>query len=192
VATTNPPPKPQSSGSLKYALIGLGLLGGAVALWMFALQQKAPPPAPPPPPNGPARVNPMAQPDLQLEPEPPDAGQPAEAPAARKVIIRRIPSEWDCTGDLPNALSVVNEQRAQIRSCYERRLKVNNVLQGAMRLRIRIGANGKVAATMVGGSLHDDAVFECVKNLAHTWTFPVPTGGACAVVEVPFQFSPKP
>jgi len=191
VATSNPPPQPQSSGSLKYVVIGLVFLGAAVGLWMFALQQKTPPPAPPPAPKEPERVNPMAQPDLQLEPEPPDAGHPAE-PAARKVIIRRIPSEWDCSGDLPGAIQVINQNRPQIRSCYERRLKVNNTLQGNMQLRILVGANGKVAGSMVAGTLHDDVVFECVKNLAHTWTFGVPTGGNCAVVQVPFQFAPKP
>ena len=100
--------------------------------------------------------------------------------------------QWDCTGDLPGASQVVNENRPQIRSCYERRLKVNNVLQGNMTLKLKVGGAGKVAAAQVTGSLRDPEVFACVRKLAQTWTFPVPTGGSCAVVEAPFQFSPKP
>ncbi|TPW00887.1 MAG: hypothetical protein FD124_3870, partial [Alphaproteobacteria bacterium] len=49
----------------------------------------------------------------------------------------------------------------------------------------------QVAQTSVGGSLNDKEVFACVRRLAETWRFPPPSGGACAVVAAPFQFSPK-
>ncbi len=190
VPTTTPPQAPKSN--LKYLLIGLAFLGGAAVLWVVASRQMAPPPPPPPPPPPHVqRVNPMAQPQLELEPEPPDAGAPPPPPPKKIVYVHKT-GEWECSGDLPNAIKVINDNRAQIRSCYERRLKVNNVLQGDMVLRIKVGANGKVVATAVGGSLHDDTVFACVRNLATTWTFPTPSGGSCAVVQVPFQFAPKP
>jgi hypothetical protein len=70
-------------------------------------------------------------------------------------------------------------------------LKLNNVLQGDMTLRLKVGSTGKVVNTQVAGSIRDQAVFACVRTLAQMWTFPVPTGGDCAVVQVPFKFSPK-
>jgi outer membrane biosynthesis protein TonB len=186
--SSNPQP---SRGNFKFLLLGLAFLGGAAILWVVASRQKPPEPPPSPPPADVQRVNPLAQPDLELE-EKPDAGQPQPEPTA----VKKAPSghkvnEWDCSGDLPNALKVINDNRAQIRSCYERRLKINNVLQGDLRLKLKVGANGRVEATAVAGSIHDEDVFACVRNLAGTWTFPVPSGGACAVVQVPFQFSPK-
>jgi hypothetical protein len=133
----------------------------------------------------------LAQPDLELEEPPPDAGQaPAEPLAVKRPSGHKL-GDWECSGDLPSALKVINDNRAQIRSCYERRLKINNVLQGDLKLRLKVGAGGKVVATAVNGSLHDEQVFACVRNLAASWTFTVPSGGACAVVQVPFQFSPK-
>lgn len=182
-----------SSGNAKYVLIGLLLLGGAVGLYLVATSEAPPPPAPAPaPPAEIARVNPMAQPALVLEDDTPDAGKPVEAaPTPKKRAGGPRAGDWECSGDLPSALKVINANRTQVRSCYERRLKVNNVLQGDLTLRLKVGNNGHVAATQVGGSLGDKETFECVKKLASTWSFDVPEGGACAVVQVPFRFSPK-
>jgi len=190
--TSAPPPPPSSGGSGKYIVIGLLLLLGAAGLWV-AMRPTEPPPAPPPPPP-PAveRVNPMKEPQLELEPEPEPPPPPPPEPVKKAAGGGKKPAEWDCSGDLPGAAKVVNENRPQIRSCYERRLKVNNVLQGNMTLKLKVSSSGKVAATQVTGSLRDQAVFSCVRTLAETWTFPVPSGGSCAVVEAPFQFSPKP
>ena len=188
---TSSPPQPSSSGNLKYLVLGLAALLGAAGLWIVASRQKAPPPPPPPaPPPEVQRVNPMAQPDLDLAEPKPDAGQPPQEQAVKHHSGPKM-GEWDCSGDLPTAAKVVNDNRAQIRSCYERKLKVNNVLQGDLQLRIKIGSNGRVVASQVTGSIHDQEVFACVRNLASTWAFTVPTGGSCAVVQVPFQFSPK-
>jgi hypothetical protein len=117
------------------------------------------------------------------------AGEAAPAPV--KQVRRSAGGEWECSGDLPGAKRVIDSNYAQIRSCYERRLKVNNILQGDVKLKLKVGAGGKVVAAAVSGSMRDPEVFNCVRILAQTWTFPVPTGGACAVVQVPFAFAPK-
>ena len=188
----------QSGGNLKYILGGLLLLGGAAGLWVL-LQSPSPAPAapsaaPPAPPASAERVNPMAQNDLILE-EQKDAGQPVELAQAEKPkhVIRDVRGEWDCDGDLTRSAlqNVIDNNRAQVRNCYERRLKVNNVLQGDLKLKIKVGSNGQIAAAAVAGTLKDNEVFGCVRALAQKWTFPPPTGGGCAVVQVPFQFSPK-
>jgi hypothetical protein len=187
----------QGGGNLKYILGGLLLLIGAGAVFV-ALRPAPPPPAPAAPAAPPAsaeRVNPLAQPDLILE-EQKDAGQPEEVAQAEKPKhAPRVEArgEWDCDGDLARSAlqSVIDNNRAQVRNCYERRLKVNNVLQGDLKLKIKVGANGQIAAAAVAGTLKDNEVFGCVRALAQKWTFPPPTGGGCAVVQVPFQFAPK-
>jgi hypothetical protein len=171
------------------------ILGAAAGAWFLATHSKPPAQPPPPKPAEVERVNPMAQPDLELEqPKTPDAGTPKPTEEPEKKVVRKAAAggEWECSGDLPGAARVVLENSAQIRSCYERRLKMNNALQGDLRLKVKIGANGRVVASQVTGSLHDSEVFSCVRNLSQTWTFGVPSGGNCAVISVPFQFSPKP
>jgi hypothetical protein len=182
---------------MKYLLIGVLFLIGAVVLWMVAKGGDGPPEAPPVAVPEVERVNPMKEPQLELDPEPEPEPEPEvppeEEPAKAKATApRKAASEWDCSGDLPGALKVINENRAQVRSCYERRLKVNNILQGNLTLKLRVGSNGKVTSAQLGGTLQDQEVYSCVRSLAQGWTFPVPSGGSCAVVEVPFQFSPKP
>lgn len=189
------PAKPNSGGNLKYILGGLLLLGGALVLWMFLQPSPTRAPAPetvPTPPVSPERVNPLAEPELILEEEQP-AEEPAEPAAADKPKrAREVRDEWDCSGDLakPALQSVVDSYRAQIRSCYERRLKQNNVLQGDLKLKIKVAPSGHVSAAAVSGSLKDNEVFSCVRAIAQKWSFPPPEGD-CAVVQIPFQFSPK-
>jgi hypothetical protein len=78
-----------------------------------------------------------------------------------------------------------------VRNCYERRLKVNNLLQGDRRLKVKVNARGQVGLTTVSGSLRGNNVFSCVRSIAESWTFDSPSGGNCAVLDVPFSFSPK-
>ena len=193
--TSQPPPPSASGGNLKYILIGLLFLGaGGVISWLAAGHQTPPPAAAPAaPPPEPQRANPMADQNLVLEEEKPaeEVKQPEPAPPGHKSKGPRQ-GDWECSGDLPEAMKVINENRAQIRSCYERRLKVNNILQGDMKLKLKIGSSGRVVATSLAGTLHDSDVFACVRNLAQLWTFAAPTGGNCAVLQVPFSFSPKP
>ena len=191
--------KSQAGGNTKYIVGGLVLLLGA-AVVVFMLQPQAPEPpaaeAPKPPPPNAERVNPMAQPELILD-EPKDAGKPAEEVAAKekpKTQAKEEPKdEWDCSGDLSreSLQAVIDKNRAQVRNCYERRLKVNNVLQGELMLKLKIANNGQVNAVAVNGSLHDNEVFSCVRQVAQRWSFKPPTDGSCAVVQVPFQFAPK-
>jgi hypothetical protein len=184
----------KSGGNLKYILLGMVLLVGAVAGFWFLKPTPAAAPEPPAPaqPANVERVNPMAQPDLILD-ESKDAGKPAEEAATKpKRIVKEVRDEWDCEGDLARASlqGVIDSNRTQIRSCYERRLKTNNVLQGDLKLKIRVAPSGQVTATAISGTLRDNEVFSCVRGIASGWKFPPPQNG-CAVVQVPFQFSPK-
>jgi hypothetical protein len=186
----------KSGGNLKYIVLGMVLLVGAIAGFWFLKPTPAAAPEPPPPaPTANAeRVNPMAQPDLILD-ESKDAGKPPEeaaSPDKPKRVVKDVRDEWDCEGDLARASlqTVIDSNRTQVRSCYERRLKVNNVLQGDLKLKIKVAPSGQVIATAITGTLKDNEVFGCVRGIASGWKFPPPQNG-CAVVQIPFQFSPK-
>ena len=125
-----------------------------------------------------------------------DAPEPEPVVAPEPTKRRRRGAsvgEWDCSGELPMPAitKIVRENQTQIRNCYERRLKSNNILQGDLSLKVKIGATGSVVASGVSGSLRDNEVFSCVRAIADKWRFPVPAGGGCAVLQVPFRFSPK-
>ena len=193
MATTSAPPPP-SGGNLKFVALGLIFLLCAAGLWVVVGKEDTPAPPATAKPVESARVNPMAEQQLDLEepvPEP-DAAVPTEVAVEPKKRSGSGPrDDWECSGDLPSASQVINEQRAQVRACYERRLKVNNILQGDLRVKLKIGANGKVVTANVSGSMNDSEVNNCVRKLATSWSFAPPSGGDCAVVQVPFQFSPK-
>jgi outer membrane biosynthesis protein TonB len=190
------PPPPKRKNDLVYAVLGLVFFGAAVGLWMSLGTDEPPQPAPPPVQEI-ARANPIAEPDLELEPEPEPAPvpvpEPVPDPAKKPATAPAREGGWDCSGEIPVAAikGVIDTNRSQVRACYERRLKVNSILQGSLRLKIKIGADGAVADTQTGGTLRDAEVSSCVRTLASTWRFPAPTGGRCAVVEAPFQFEPK-
>lgn len=194
-----PPPPPKTGGNLKYVAIGLVFLGGAAGLWAVLGEKPSPSAAPATAAPEVERVNPMAQPELEVEPEPdPEApAEPATAatpstPKKRSGDGTPATGSWDCAGeiDVAQVRAVIDANRPQVRSCYERRLKVNNLLQGTLKLQVKVGASGQVAQTSIGGTLSDKEVSACVKQLASQWRFPAPSGGACAVVAAPFQFSP--
>jgi hypothetical protein len=100
---------------------------------------------------------------------------------------------WACEGDLaPTEIRrILGEGQSAIRSCYERQLRNDNQLQGDVKLQVRVSNDGKVAATRVQGNLRDPDVKTCIQNVAKGWSFPAPSGGACAVFEAPFHFTPK-
>lgn len=186
------PPAARGNNNIKFILAGLLLLGGAAGLWLFLQSQRAPVQVSQLPVTPPAveRANPMAQQELVVEEE--KVAEPQKIPTQAKRSSRSNWGDWDCAGDLPGAKinQILADNRQQVRSCYERRLKVNNVLQGNLNLKLKVNSSGTVVATSVGGSLGDNDVFACVRNLAKQWAFPEPAGGECAVVQVPFKFTP--
>ncbi len=188
----------ESSGAAKYAILGLLLFGGSAALLVFALGGEEPPPSEPTPAPAaqPTKPTPaLSAPTFVVPDEEEDAGATdaaVPAPEPRKRPRARRP-RGPCEGEVParEAAKVVRKHRPQVRTCYERRLKVNNLLQGRLVLRLRVGRRGEVESVQVGGSLRDREVAACVRKLARQWQFPKPKGG-CALVEAPFNLRPKP
>ncbi|MDQ3037475.1 MAG: AgmX/PglI C-terminal domain-containing protein [Myxococcota bacterium] len=132
--------------------------------------------------------------DLDIPELEPDAGTPDAGQVATTRPPRQAMRDWDdCSGEMETAAAraVIQEHNAQIRNCYERRLKQNPVLEGSMTLSLRVGPDGRVDGTQVGGSLRDREVFACVRSVATHMRFPAPGGRDCALVQVPFNFSPR-
>lgn len=191
---STPPPK-ESGGGLKYAILGLLLLGGAIVIAVLATGGEEERPVQAVPDAGTAeRSTKLAEPELLIPELEPDAGPPPDAGVRTKIVYRYVRGDWECSGNIEPAAAraAIQENHRQVRNCYERRLKVNNTLQGNANVTLKIGADGRVQAVRVGGSLGDNDVFACIRQVANTWRFPAPQGGSCAVVSAPFNLTPRP
>lgn len=187
------PPLKENDG--KYVVIALLILLAAGGLWFFLRSDEGPagPEVAEVRPEPPTRE--QFAPEIEIPEE--DAGldgSEADKPSSRpKSASTTHPSDWICNGSLPaSQLSAVirGQPSKQVQTCYERRLKDNNLLQGTMTVLLTIGGSGGVKAVSVDGTLNDRQVYACVKRVAKTWKFPKPEGG-CVRTAVPFQMTPK-
>lgn len=187
------PPPASGGGYAKYLVVLLLVLGGGLGVF-FATRKEPEPPKPAPAPiKNAERPTALSTPTMEIPEEPAveDAGPP---PEPEKKPVRVAPGDpWSCSGEVAVAdiRRVIAENQAAVRSCYERQLRNNNLLQGEVKLQVRIGNDGKVTATRTGGDLRDSDVRTCIQNVAKNWTFPAPSGGTCAVFDAPYKFTPK-
>jgi hypothetical protein len=199
VTSESIPPPPSGGGGAKYAVLGvvLFLVAGGVYWATSSSAPEVPASAALPDAGVAERSTALADDTLEIPDPEPDAGPPPDAGTAAPVAPTHHAAaarSWDdCSGDLPvpEIRRVVQEFNAQIRNCYERQLKQNPVLQGTMSLSIRVAADGHVDGTQVSGSLRDRDVFACVRGVAGRMRFPAPGGRDCALVRVPFNFTPS-
>lgn len=191
-APSSLPPLKKTDG--KYIVIALLLLLGAGALWFFVKSDGSESEVEVVQPTPDASVREQFAPEIEIpEQEAPDGG-PDDASVAKTMQPSPSPADWECYGTIDEAavLNVINGQpRKQVQTCYERRLKDDNLLQGSMKVLLTIGASGNVRTVSVDGSLDDPTVFACVRRVAKTWKFPEPKGG-CVRIAVPFQMTPEP
>lgn len=199
MTTTSPPPP--TRGTSRYLALAavLLLLGGGILWFLMGSEAEPAPVAAVEPDAGAAKPQPqLGASELLLPDDIPDGGpdEPvAEEPDPDQGTRRRpVARSWDCTGDIDKAAAarVVSQNRRQVRACYERALKQNNMLQGKLVVELRIDANGRVSGTRFGGSLRDQEVRSCVRRLTRSWQFPAPGGRRCALVSVPFDLTPRP
>ena len=190
---------PPTGGGAKYGVIGILLLVLAgVGLYCSMEEEVAPEPVAQTEPDI-EEPRPTSQFTTEIELPEEDAGpedtgveDTGEEETAMMSTMTRRPRE--CTGELDASAvrRVVAQQGPQVRACYERALKQNNILQGTVMVRMIIGTDGSVDQVSVGGSLRDNEVFGCVRRLAQGWEFPRPTGNSCAQVNAPFAMTPRP
>lgn len=188
------PPLKKNDG--KYGLVALLLLLSAGGLWLFLKpaggdsEPQAEVAAPAPEVAREQFAPEIEIPELDAAIDGVEEQEPSrEAPPSPDGR----PADWICDGTLSaSQLSEVirGQPSKQVQTCYEQRLKENNLLQGSMTVLLTIGASGSVKAVSLSGSLRDPQVYACVKRVAKTWKFPQPEGG-CVRTAVPFQMTPK-
>ncbi len=84
---------------------------------------------------------------------------------------------------------VIDENKAQIRYCYELELQRNQSLEGRVAMKWVIAATGSVATVKVKEStINNPNVENCIANKIKTWRFPPPAGGGIVEVNYPFIF----
>ena len=156
--TTPPPP---TGGGAKYGLIGILLILLAIGVYCGTQPDDPEPVADPivETPTRPTQFEPEIEiPDEEEDAGPPDtgfdAGEEEVAMSTMMSTMRRVPR--NCEGNLEVAAvrQVVARQRPQVRACYERALKQNNILQGTVNVRLTIGSTGSVDRVNVGCLLY--------------------------------------
>jgi outer membrane biosynthesis protein TonB len=189
------PPLKKNDG--KYGLVALLLLLSAGGLWLFlrpaggGSDPEAEVAAPAPEVAREQFAPEIEIPELDAAIDGVEEEKPLKKEAPPSTENR--PADWICDGTLSaSQLSAVirGQPSKQVQTCYEQRLKDNNLLQGSMTVLLTIGASGSVKAVSLSGSLDDPQVYACVKRVAKTWKFPQPEGG-CVRTAVPFQMTPK-
>jgi outer membrane biosynthesis protein TonB len=185
------PPLKDNQG--KYGLVALLVLLTAFGLWFAFGTGEEPKQEPPPAPEPEPVVREQFEPQIEIPDEEElfeEQAEPVEAAPKRPARPKYV----ECNGVLSakEILGTINgPPRRQVRSCYERRLKDDNLLQGNMEVLLTIAPNGNVADVKVGGTLDDPRVYTCVKRAARGWKFPPPEGG-CVRTSMPFVMTPKP
>lgn len=92
-------------------------------------------------------------------------------------------------GTVSNAARVVAGMRAGFRACYNRGLAMNPDMQGAVRLILRIGANGQVvSANAVPAGSIDSSTTACMAARARSAQFEPPEGGQ-ATITIPITLT---
>lgn len=192
-----PGARPESGKWVVFLLVAgcLMLVAGCVVLFM---KRSAPPEeVAVPTPDVPRRVEAPA-PLVVAAPSPPmltknrDAG-PAVAVAKPRTSRRggSAPAEKMGTIDAKEVNRFMNARFGQVKACYERRLKVNPMLEGKLDLNITVSLKGKVKSISRNrDTLRDDVMWSCVRTAIRSWEFPKPTGGRVVVAKT-FNFKKK-
>lgn len=199
MASDSTAPPPTGGGNAKYAIIGVVLLAAAAAVWFGMQSCEGPPPEPV------ADATPDAGPgvdrsttvddDMILPDDEPDAGPGPDSGPRVRYVTRYVGGgggNWSCSGTMDRAAAgrALSENRLQFRNCYERRLKVNNTLEGNVSLQVRVGRDGSVTGVRTGGSLRDPPTLACIRGIAQRIHFPQPQGG-CAVAATTIRLTPQ-
>lgn len=123
---------------------------------------------------------------------PVSTGSKAPEVAVKGKVEIKQPSEAFGTGVLDSAeiASVVKRRTGAVKACYERQLKRNTKLAGAVKIQFTIEQSGRVErATVLENNTGDAELGTCIAGQIRTWRFRQPDGGSVTVA-YPFLFAP--
>ncbi len=138
----------------------------------------------------------MAQPSRPIATEEAPKAEPEEeskspAKSGKRRGTRSPKSEKMGTIDAAEVNKFLKARFSQVKLCYERRLKVNPLLEGKLDLNINVATSGRVTAVGVNrDTMRDVAMLQCVKKTVRRWSFPKPQGGR-VVIGKTFTFKKK-
>lgn len=113
-------------------------------------------------------------------------------PVKRKRVIGKLRDPKLITGTLTKSQikKVVIRNLAQVRYCYEVALNQGYKRSGSMVLSWLITPEGEVRLVkLVGGTLKNRSIVQCLTTRIKRWRFPKPRGGGMARVRYPFMFT---
>lgn len=125
---------------------------------------------------------------------PPDGAAPASPPAMpapagdgpADLSVKSPPSP-PSSGSVSNAAEVVASMRAGFRTCYQRALASDAKVEGAVRITLRIGADGQVSEAKAAALGLPVSSVDCLLERAMSGRFAPPDGGY-AIIAVPVTF----
>jgi TonB family protein len=95
----------------------------------------------------------------------------------------------DGTLDRELVRKVIQDNKAQIRACFESLLNQYPDLSGTVQTQFTIGPDGQVLASKVTQTSTGSKELDlCVSSRVRLWQFPKPKGGGAVVVSYPFLF----
>jgi membrane protein involved in colicin uptake len=96
---------------------------------------------------------------------------------------------WTGTIDREAVRRVIRSILSQLKSCYERQLRVDSSLEGKVVIQFEIAEQGRVRSAFTKStSLNNTIVETCVAARIREARFPEPPTGTIAVVDYPFVF----
>lgn len=197
MSKTTPPTRPKSNRGVVLLLVGGVAILAVAGVILYRRSQPEPEPKPEPPVEQPVDVPaPLVVAQKQSPIETEDAGP--EVPTAEDDTDTKKPrpkgggaAEKPGTIDGKAVNRYINTRFGQVRTCYERRLKINPLLEGKVDLNIGINTRGKASSISVTkDTVRDPQMIDCIKGVIRSWEFPKPEGGK-VVIAKQFTFKKK-
>ncbi len=99
-----------------------------------------------------------------------------------------------CAGEIDpaGALAAVRARDAAVRDCYEQEILADESTRRlALRVALVVGAAGDVTEVRLDPEVTPERFGTCVGTALSTIRFPALTRGTCAVLLIPYDFSPE-
>lgn len=189
---------PSKKGSGGLIALGLLMLAGAGGLIYWGTQRgsqteveevRKVAPAPAPTVEQLAEAPPPPPPDEELEEK---EEQPKTEATSAKKATGPSGCAGTCKGTATEALkSALRARAGQARTCYNRALRVNSMLEGKLSVAVRVSSSGNAcSASVTSDSLGDPSVSSCVVEKFRSGKYPTPQGG-CVDTAIPLNFVKK-
>jgi LPXTG-motif cell wall-anchored protein len=193
-----PPGRTGGNKTIIFLIVGGLALSAAAGIFLFRESANPPPDVPTKSEDAPIPVKTLVAPlpppsNAQAAPEA-EKDKDTSASTQPSVIKESKKSEVEGgsgTIDTKAVNAYFNSHFDQVRACYERRLKINSLLQGKLDLNIVVSTSGKVSSIGVNSdTVRDAEMLSCVKKTIRTWELPKPEGGR-VVIGKTFSFKKK-